>query len=76
MIVGVPYDAEIEYLMLNDQQIVVPVGCIPVRIGSIGYLYNFATRTLSDRNNDYVLGPDVATPAMGLRRYPQIRGAA
>ena len=70
MIVGLPYDSEVEYLMLNDQQVVVPAGCIPVRVGSIGYLYNFASRTLSNGNNDYVLGSDVATPVIGLRRYP------
>ena len=70
MIAGVPYDVEIEYLMLNSEQVTIPSGSIPVRVGLAGYLYNFASRTLSDGNNDYVLGPDVATPVMGLRRYP------
>lgn len=51
---------------------------IPVRVGFVGYMYDRVTRKFFGNagTGSFVLGPDVATPVMGLRRYPQIGGAA
>lgn len=51
---------------------------IPVRVGQVGYMYDRVSRKLFGNagTGSFVLGPDVATPVMGLRRYPQIGGAA
>ena len=75
MIMGVPYDAEIAYLELNGVRVDIPSGMIPVRVGSgtnaVGYIYDRATRKLigATGGSTFVLGPDVARPVMGLRRY-------
>lgn len=44
---------------------------IPVRVGQVGYMYDRVTRKLFGNQGEgsFVLGPDVATPVMGLRRY-------
>ena len=50
---------------------------IPVRVGSganaVGYMYDRVTRKLFGNagTGAFVLGPDVATPVMGLRNYPE-----
>lgn len=51
---------------------------IPVRVGTVGYMYDRVTRKLfrNKGTGAFVLGPDVATPVMGLRKYPQIGGDA
>ena len=48
---------------------------IAVRVGQVGYMYDRVTRKLFGNagTGAFVLGPDVATPVMGLRRYPQLR---
>lgn len=46
---------------------------IPVRVGQVGYMYDRVTRRLFGNagTGAFVLGPDVATPVMGLRNYPE-----
>lgn len=46
---------------------------IPVRVGQVGYMYDRVTRKLFGNagTGAFVLGPDVATPVMGLRNYPE-----
>lgn len=50
---------------------------IPVRVGSganaVGYMYDRVTRKLfgNKGTGSFVLGPDVATPVMGLHRYAE-----
>lgn len=51
---------------------------IPVRVGSganaVGYMYDRVTRKLfgNQGTGSFVIGPDVATPVMGIWRYPQV----
>jgi len=44
---------------------------VPVRVGTTGYLYDRVTRRLFGNmgTGSFVLGPDVATPAVGLRMF-------
>ena len=46
---------------------------IPVRVGSVGYMYDRVTRRLfgNQGTGAFKIGPDVARPVMGLRKYPQ-----
>lgn len=46
---------------------------IPVRVGNVGYMYDRVTRKLFGNmgSGSFILGPDVATPVMGLRRYAE-----
>ena len=50
---------------------------IPVRVGQTGYLYDRITRRLfgNKGTGSFVLGPDVATPVMGLRRMRKFYNA-
>ena len=45
---------------------------IPVRVGQVGYMYDRVSKKLFGNagTGAFVLGPDVATPVIGLRRYP------
>lgn len=51
---------------------------IPVRAGNMGTTYDRVTRRLfgSQGTGAFVRGRDIATPVMGLHRYPQIGGEA
>ena len=61
-------------LAINNTQL---FDYIPVRVGSganaVGYMYDRVTRNLFGNagTGAFTIGPDVATPVMGLRRYPQ-----
>ena len=46
---------------------------IPVRVGQVGYLYDRVTRKLYGNagTGSFTLGPDVATPVMGLHRMAE-----
>ena len=56
-------------LTINDMQL---FDYIPVRIGTVGYMYDRVTRKLfgNKSTGDFILGPDVATPVMGIHEYP------
>lgn len=50
---------------------------IPVRVGTVGYMYDRVTRKLFGNSGTgaFVLGPDVAKPVMGLHFYGMWRSA-
>lgn len=47
------------------------IDLIPVRVGNVGYMYDRVTRKLFGNKGTgaFVLGPDVAKPVMGLRKF-------
>ena len=77
MIAGLPYDAEVEYLEQGGMRVEIPAGKIAVRVGlgasAVGYIYDRETHKLTGAagGSIFVIGPDVATPVMGLRNYPE-----
>ena len=46
---------------------------IPVRVGNVGYMYDRVTRKLFGNagTGNFTLGPDVATPVMGIHKRRQ-----
>ena len=46
---------------------------IPVRVGQVGYMYDRVTRKLfgNSGTGSFIVGPDVATPVMGIHEYPE-----
>lgn len=70
---NVPFVGNIYQAQISDGTSTLVRDFIPVRVGQVGYMYDRVSRKLFGNagTGAFVLGPDVATPVMGLRRYAE-----
>lgn len=66
-----PAEMKLYYCKIYDNDVITR-DIIPVRVGSIGYMYDRVSHKLfgNKGTGNFILGPDVARPVMGLHLYP------